>query len=702
MEYASTFEEEQARLERVLKAIQEYLKELEEKSREATEYWDQLQKSAKGDSPEFYQELPVAAQIKDMYQHDLLHTKRISGNPYFGKLIFLFEREWKDQVIYLGKKGINSMDTPENEIIDWRTPIADVYYSGKMGHTSYQAPQGLIQIDLKLKSTLKIREGQLLSVYDSETVVNDDLLTEYLSQNKSVVLNEIIATIQEDQNAIIRKPFNTNVVVQGVAGSGKTTVALHRISYLLYNYNEMVSAESICLIAANRLFLNYITAMLPDLDVPVLRQGIMEEILVEALQDYHKKFGMPELVTGSNPVYENTVFIRRITEYLKELESQVFETEGVCVLGFALLSKEEIQYYNRQTNHSMMEKARRLDGYIDNRLKSQKEAIIQYVADHRRDPAIAEFAEAFFQIDRNQLFTFNLTKNFTKFTAKYKKYFAKRVEKLNCLELFRQFTSHSGKGYSLNDLACLLFFDLRIKGKTRAEGIRHVVIDEAQDFNVVIYCCLRELYREASFTIVGDVMQNINHTGLAKWDPLLQQIFTKDTEYIELLKSYRNTIEISRFAEKLMQWLGLSQFKVEPLIRHGQTVQLYSYQNIADQIRQICEILLPQKQEKLIAIICLEEDTVKMAGELLDKASLPVILLDTKNQSLQQGTYVMSVMNAKGLEFDTVILWDFDSYIDKKDILFHKRLYVAITRALHNLYLFTNNPEVKHLSAGDT
>lgn len=223
-----------------------------------------------------------------MHEHmkrALVRNEKALKKPYFGRIVFQDLALNKQESLYIGKGGISS-DTTHWMVVDWRAPVANAYYENGLGKCTYPAPGGnLRKIDLRMKRTYEIEDGRLLDYYDSEVVTNDDLLTKYLAKNKQAVLGEIIATIQKEQNDIIRKSPYHNMIVQGVAGSGKTTVAMHRISYILYNYQERFKPDDFYIVGSNRILLNYITGVLPDLDVYGVRQMTMEQLFVRLLYE---------------------------------------------------------------------------------------------------------------------------------------------------------------------------------------------------------------------------------------------------------------------------------------------------------------------------------------------------------------------------------------------------------------------------------
>lgn len=223
--------------------------------------------------------------LHDHMKRALLRNEKAQRKPYFGRIIFHDETLAKTESLYIGRGGI-AKDSTHQAVIDWRAPVANAYYENGLGRCSYAAPDGKeIPIDLLLKRTYEIEEGRLLDYFDSEVIANDELLTKYLAKNKQAVLSEIVATIQKEQNEIIRKSPYHNMIVQGVAGSGKTTVAMHRISYILYNYAQRFRPDDFYIVGSNHILLDYITGVLPDLDVYGVRQMTMEQLFVRLLYE---------------------------------------------------------------------------------------------------------------------------------------------------------------------------------------------------------------------------------------------------------------------------------------------------------------------------------------------------------------------------------------------------------------------------------
>ena len=267
-----------------------------------------------------------------MHEHmkrALMRNEKAKNKPYFGRIVFRDEKTGKEESLYIGRGGI-ARDATHQAVVDWRAPVANAYYENNLGKCSYRAPGDVdIPIDLTRKRTYEIEGGKLLDFFDSEVIANDELLTKYLAKNKQAVLGEIVATIQKEQNEIIRKSPYHNVIVQGVAGSGKTTVAMHRISYILYNYAERFRPEDFYIVGSNRILLNYITGVLPDLDVYGVRQMTMEQLFVRLLyEDWdEKKYRIKG--TGKDAVKGSSRWFRDLAGYCRELERKVISADTV-------------------------------------------------------------------------------------------------------------------------------------------------------------------------------------------------------------------------------------------------------------------------------------------------------------------------------------------------------------------------------------
>ena len=282
--------DEEKHLEKTLAVIRSNMEEYGRQVSDMQADIDEMLEHYHDNDVEVYTILSNTITMHDHMKRALLRNEKALDKPYFGRIDFHDHATDQEESLYIGRGGI-SRDTTHQEVVDWRAPVANAYYENGLGECSYSAPDGTqLEIDLQLKRTYEIAKGELQDYFDSEVISNDELLTKYLARNKQAVLGEIVATIQKEQNEIIRRSPYHNIIVQGVAGSGKTTVAMHRISFILYNYAERFRPEDFYIVGSNRILLNYITGVLPDLDVYGVRQMTMEQLFVRLLyEDWDEK-----------------------------------------------------------------------------------------------------------------------------------------------------------------------------------------------------------------------------------------------------------------------------------------------------------------------------------------------------------------------------------------------------------------------------
>ncbi|MEI3588706.1 MAG: hypothetical protein V8Q20_10100 [Lachnospiraceae bacterium] len=307
---------------------------------------------------------------------DLRRAEQARKKPYFGRIDFRDKKLKKDEVYYIGRSVI--ADNPaEPEVIDWRAPIASVYYDAALGDVSYSVKgEGKYDITLSRKRTYEIENDELKDFYDSDVVANDELLTKYLARNKKAVLGEIIATIQQEQNEVIRKKPQHNMIVQGAAGSGKTTVAMHRISYILYNYEQEFAPEDFYIVGSNQVLLNYITGVLPELNVYGVSQMTMEQLFVRLLyEDWDKSWQIKPVVKGVTPAVKGTlVWFKELENFCLRYEYRAIPREDVVIekTGKVLLDRATIARLLKETKDlSRADKISRLTDYLMARLENE-------------------------------------------------------------------------------------------------------------------------------------------------------------------------------------------------------------------------------------------------------------------------------------------------------------------------------------------
>lgn len=628
-------------------------------------------------------------------KRDRSRLEKARKKPYFGRIDFYDEDSKKDEALYIGRVGI-SKNIIDKVVIDWRAPVASVYYENAVGPCEYTVQnEKTYAIELLMKRTYEIENDTLKDFYDSDVVANDELLTKYLAKNKKAVLGEIIATIQKEQNEIIRKSPKQNVIVQGSAGSGKTTVAMHRISYILYNYDKEFRPEDFYIIGSNRILLNYITSVLPDLDVYGIRQMTMEQLFTRLLYEDWDEHTMRVHALEKEDSFihiKGTLFwFQNLEEYCRKLEEETILAEDIFLevpvkissvrrtsskvtfqkTSKILLTAEAIAaYLNENPEVSIQNKIamlnKRVMAKVHNEITGKD---IRYTADDKRE-----------------------------IQKKYRWYFGGKEWKTSIFELYADFLKEQRlKGYQLPvpendfdvyDLAALAYLYKRVKEIELVREASHVVIDEAQDFGMMVYSVLKFCMRNCTFTIMGDVSQNIHYGyGLNDWEALRKLFLTGPYDSFELLrKSYRNTIEISNFAMRILQHGNFPIYPVEPIIRHGKDVTMAKLSDDKELYRYTAEQVKHWQKEGLetIAIVCRDEKEAEKIKKKLGK-KLSVTGDDLENTEFGSGVMILPVAYTKGLEFDAVLLFDPSREKYPSDDAHVKLLYVAATRALHEL-----------------
>lgn len=716
---------------------------------------------------EIFTELSNTITMNENMKIALAKCLRAMKKPYFGRIdIQEYDGRGKrpQETFYLGKGGVMK-DPTHILVVDWRAPIANVYYENGLGECSYLAPGGRkYTIDLQRKRTYEIDGDRLIDFYDSEVVANDELLTKYLAKNKEAVLGEIIATIQKEQNDIIRKSPYRSMIVQGVAGSGKTTVAMHRISYILYNYAKDFKPDDFYIIGSNRILLNYITGVLPELDVHGVRQMTMEQLFVRLLyEDWNeKKYEIAACDTGSVRKGKQAWFLA-LQEYIDRLEEETIPQDDIYLKDEILFSREQINRYRR--DNAVLSIQSKIDGLNERTLVKLRNELtgrdLVYSAEDRR-ALIREYTGRFgakkwkksiFEIydefcaaqgmvlgeetDEERKGTDPEKKpgeetkgtalekepsEETKGAAPEKESGEERKgtapEKESGADKFGNTpvkalraeqgqkasrTSRAGKrmakekkrGCDVYDLAALAYIYKRVKETERIREASHIVIDEAQDFGMMAYESLHFCIPRCSWTIMGDVSQNIHFGfGLGDWEELKELILNdpKDTFGV-LSKSYRNTVEISDFAQKILRHGSFSSYPIEPIIRHGNPVLAEACRDGESMLLRAVSLLESWQRDGLetIAVVCRDADSASVAAQRLGGR----IRIEESNLELaefRQGIMVLPVDYTKGLEFDAVLIWEPTQEDYPEDDGHAKLLYVAATRALHELaILHTGN-----------
>lgn len=640
--------------------------------------------------------------LHDHMKRALLRNEKAQSKPYFGRIIFHDEALDKEESLYIGKGGIGE-DSTHQIVIDWRAPVANAYYENGLGKCSYKAPGGTeIAIDLKLKRTYEIEEGKLLDYFDSEVIANDDLLTKYLAKNKQAVLSEIVATIQKEQNEIIRKSPYHNIIVQGVAGSGKTTVAMHRISYILYNYAERFRPDDFYIVGSNRILLDYITGVLPDLDVYGVRQMTMEQLFVRLLyEDWDAdKYTIRNtgIADAGDPVKGSFAWFHSLEQYCDRLEQDTISRKSVY------LNPKQFKEGLWDGKFGVFDITEGRSDPRDLVCLLEGEAIERYL---KQNPAVSIQSKINMLNERlrNKINDEFLGKGikYTEAERKaimkaYRRHYGGRVWKKSIYDLYTDFLHKQNNAganvtvpdtaFDVYDLAALAYLYKRVKETEVISEAHHIVIDEAQDFGMMAYLSLDFCIHGCTYTVMGDVSQNIHFGyGLNDWEDLRRLLLTDPADTFGLLKkSYRNTVEISDFATHILRHGQFFVYPVEPILRHGSPVQVQKLPDRKMLIKTAADICQGWMKKDLdtIAVICRSmsdaADTARELSQYLDG-----IESDLEKAVFGNGVMVLPVEYTKGLEFDAVLILNPTKEDYPVEDGHAKLLYVAATRALHEL-----------------
>lgn len=665
-------------------------KELDERIDYAVKHYDP-------ENLELYNQLMVDMDMQSGAEELLKRYSRASSSPYFGRVDFQPDGEEEKQ-IYIGRGGLYDERAQRVIVADWRTPVGNLYYDSEPGRASYTAADGEIKGEMSLKRTYDIKDGVLNAFYDTDLVSNDQLLQEYLAKNADAVLKEIVATIQKDQNEIIRiEPWN-DVIVQGVAGSGKTTVAMHRLSFLFYNYPHRIKTDQFMIIGANRMFLNYISGMLPDLGVEKVRQMVMGEWLRYLLRAHGGEKAQPD--RGAHKA--GAEHFRRLEKYMDDFVERHFLSAPLTLWGVPVVTEKEIRENFIGTERKPLEERaamllelglRRASEENERRLRIFEEECDDLVYRLKKEGAPRERIAA--AIDEKYENIGLLKKQF----SALKSTFRKMAKPLDETKIYLDFLKNAGLNKDMKavkagdpdlyDSAALLYIASRLYRPERVEELRHIIVDEAQDFGPFIYHVLSHVFKNATFTLLGDVSQNLSgDAGISDWEELTEDSFAKrKTCFRVLSKSYRNTIEIAGAANAVLSHREGRKYDISPVVRHGDPVELEVFESEeAENEAALREILAFEGRKGSLAVVCPNAERARKIHALAaGKAAL--LLRDSADEIYEGGITVFDAAGVKGLEFDRVLVLgaDDEGYPAAQESV--RLLYVAMTRALHELKL---------------
>lgn len=649
-------------------------------------------------------------------------------SPYFGRFDFIEEGYDDLEKIYIGLYNLMESDTNEIYVYDWRAPISSIFYRCELGKGTYKSPVGLISGEVLLKRQYKIQNSNLKYFFDSSIVINDEILQEVLSRNSSDKMKSIVETIQKEQDIIIRDTENELLIVQGVAGSGKTSIALHRIAFLLYEgLNSKISANNAIIISPNLIFSKYISNVLPELGEENVEQITFDDIiikslgkrfLVESRQNQLENLILLQQQEGYYVKAESIkfkgseVFVKIIDRLIEYFEKNLIDFKDIYYDGEIIETRQQIKnfFLNNRINMVITKRLKRIENMILNKIHplrkkrlNKMEKVVEKCNNHVLE--IKSFARLM-AIKEAKVFMENL-RSFTEvdYMKLYKLLFNKKglLLKLseglelpeNIIEIIEQTKNNFQQEYiKYEDCLPLLYIKLKLEGSDEFPEIKQVVIDEAQDYYPIQYQIFKLLFKNSRYTVLGDFNQSLEREGDKNIYDIIEEILDKKKSVkVFMNKSYRSSFEINSFTQKLLndkhQLVSFERHEDEPMV---------IYKENKDKLDEAIALDINKYYSKgyeSIAIIC---KTEKEASEIQQrlKCFIDVKVLSDKNSELKECPLVMPAYLAKGLEFDVVIVYDASAENYKSE--FDKRLlYVACTRALHQLSIYYTNERSKFI-----
>lgn len=743
----SAYQEEISRLEETKQWIQGQSKKLEIEKEALHKEITQLRKQV---SSALDERLVLKEQMQQMTSADLSKMNEVIEAPYFGRINFKENFQEEVEVVYIGKFGLFDSQLGDMMVLDWRTPMANIYYSGIDEDVTYRAPNGLIEGKMLLKRRYVIEQGELIEIHD-ERSLQDNLkenfeqstgfLIESLNKSTSGRLKEIVATIQQEQNQIIRSEAFMPLIVQGVAGSGKTTIALHRMAYLIYNQQNPELQYMV--VAPNKLFLNYISDILPDLGVENVVQTTFEDWALKRLgkgiklakgQDkldtlLVEDTTLTEVLAVASKLRGSILFQKVINLKLKALEGSIINKSGVKYENTTIIGYKELQqvFLASNTHLSLNERVKLMGSYIKQKLKD-KEAFIKRAIEEDYRLRINQLKESVEDIEivRSEIIALfderdARIKDIRKWMNVCAKSYVKAIELPKVEDFYLQIFEEeeqlchwlsdkieestlkkvihlmqrnlASKLIETEDLGPLTYIQMRLYGMDEKQKYAHIVVDEAQDLDEMKLMVLRCVSANDSFTLVGDLAQGIyGYKGINNWERTMERVFSeKKYNYFELTTSYRSTIEIIDLANKVIQkCTSYSPLLAKPVFRHGEKPECIICENEEAHIDKIAEDIRHFQSLGMVSICVITKDMAesKKAYTALKKVGLMLQFIEKEEEQYLGQVVVMPSYLAKGLEFDAVLLYDVSARRFKENDLDIKLLYVMITRALHYLNVY--------------
>lgn len=662
------------RLEEVNASLEAGTREIEEMHEY---YWENYTEMDQYGYEEFDNRQALLAQV-NANQEQLLLRKRYRNmldSPFFGRVDFIYEGDEEPERFYIGIGNLAERAGSRPLVNDWRAPVSGLFYDYDKGPASYDAPAGTMKGEITSKWQYKIRRGEMVYEFESDIKIDDDILKAELGSSGEVQLKNIIRTIQKEQNAIIRNTEDKIMVIQGAAGSGKTSVALHRIAYLLYHDRKNLKSSNILILSPNSVFADYISHILPELGEENIREMSFDLFAYKDLQDTvadcEDKYDQIEKAVKNPSLWkryrekQSQEFISRLDGFILELEDELMNFRDVEYKGHVLTEGEIIRLFYFK--------------FSEIPLLSRMEAVEEYFIDQVETLRGRDLSEE----EREEL------------TEKFQSMYGVR----DFYVLYSRFLDREGydplpkkplekRSLKYEDVYPLLYLKHNLIRCREHREIRHLVVDEMQDYSWVQYLLLKKLF-PCRMTILGDKAQTMEENRQDVME-FLPRIFGRNIRKIYMNRSYRNTVEIAEYAGRIVGMEGVELFE-----RHGAPVEEKEFKDKKDALDEVLKTWISDKDRlETAAVICLTEKEAEEAAlylkEKLEENTFgnldDLSYFDRNSGKFKKGLTVTTFYLAKGLEFDRVY-----GIFDKNDKspLKLQAEYITATRALHELFMYS-------------
>lgn len=586
--------------------------------------------------------------------------EKLKESPYFARIDFISDGEEEAETFYIGRFGF----THDNEklIFDWRAPISGMFYDYDIGRAGFEAPVGWIEGELTRKRQFKIQNGVMEYAIESSTNVQDEVLQRELAHTSDEKMKSIISTIQREQNVIIRNEKANTLIIQGVAGSGKTSIALHRIAFLLYRFKKQITAEDVMILSPNKVFADYISGVIPELGEEPICELSLQDVASNTLKEIIAFEPEKNPLENEDEVWEkrakfksNLAFVELLDQYIDNISERVFSAKDYTYQGHIVQA-----------------------GWINERFIAYKTVPVKKrltsVAGDIRE-LLRSMMGMWGEVPKTNVILKSLNKMLIikDIFALYKDFYQYIDEK-------DMFVLPEKKTLEWEDVFPFLYLMAAFEGIEENRFVKHLVIDEMQDYTPIQFAVLNMMY-SCPKTILGDFGQVLNPCHLHSLDEI-RRIY-KDAEFVALNKSYRSTYEIMDFAKKIC-----NQPSLEMVERHGEQPKSIYCENIDREIAVITDLIKKFEEEgnASLGIVVKTDADAKRLYHLLSEEHL-VHFISQDSISFTNGVSITSIRMAKGLEFDEVIVPDADNRNYGSDYD-RNLLYIACTRAMHKLTLF--------------